>query len=111
MAKRGKGHNSSTGHGAVMGLTTGKVMDCATRCKNCRICAQAKSDGKVPENHDCRKNHAGSSKSMESSVACELWNKAPLSSTKYKFTLEMMIQPHCPKCKKRYHMVLKNGLI
>ena len=43
-------------------------MDCATRCKNCRICAQAKSDGKVPQNHDCRKNHAGSSKSMESLV-------------------------------------------
>ena len=76
--KRGKGHNSSTGHGAAMGLTTGKVMDYATRCKNCRICAQAKSEGKVPQNHDCRKNHAGSSKSMESSVACELWNKAPL---------------------------------
>ena len=32
--KKGKGHNSSYGHGASMGLATGKGMDCATRCKN-----------------------------------------------------------------------------
>ena len=81
--KRGKGHNSSTGHGAVMGVTTGKVMDYATRCKNCRFCAQPKAKGEQPTTHDCRKNHKGSSKSMESSVACELWNKAPLSNTRY----------------------------
>ena len=55
--KRGKGHNSSTGHGAVMGVTTGKVMDYATRCKNCRFCAQVKAKGK----HDCRKTYEGSS--------------------------------------------------
>ena len=81
--KRGKGHNSSTGHGAAMGLATGKVMDYATRCKNCRFCEAAMAKGKQATKHDCRKNHEGSSKSMESSVACELWNKAPLSNTRY----------------------------
>jgi hypothetical protein len=87
--KRGKGHNSSTGHGAAMGLATGKVMDYATRCKNCRFCeaamamAMAMAKGKQVTKHDCRKNHEGSSKSIDSSVACELWNKAPLSNTRY----------------------------
>ena len=32
---------------------------------------------------DCRKNHIGSSKSMESSVACELWNYAPKDHVKF----------------------------
>ena len=81
--KRGKGHNSTTGHGAVMGLCTGKVMDYATRYKNCRFCEEAKAKVKPATAHDCRKNHEGSSKSMESSVSCELWNKAPLSNTRY----------------------------
>ena len=36
--KRGRGHNSSTGHGAAMGLTTGKVVSYSTRCKACRVC-------------------------------------------------------------------------
>ena len=31
--KRGKAHNSSTGHGAVLGVATGKVLDFATRNK------------------------------------------------------------------------------
>ncbi|KAK2554197.1 hypothetical protein P5673_024556 [Acropora cervicornis] len=35
--KRGKAYNSSTGHGAVLGVSTGKVLDFATRCKTCRI--------------------------------------------------------------------------
>ncbi|CAB3997189.1 Hypothetical predicted protein, partial [Paramuricea clavata] len=72
--KRGKGHNSTTGHGAVMGLCTGKVMDYATRCKNCRFCEEAKAKEKSL--------FKGSSKSLERSVACELWNKA-LSNTRY----------------------------
>ena len=29
--KRGKAHNSSTGHGAVLGVATGKVLDFTTR--------------------------------------------------------------------------------
>ncbi len=39
--KRGKGHNSSTGHVAVMSMTTGIVMDYTTRVKTCRFCDYA----------------------------------------------------------------------
>ena len=35
--KRGKGHNSRTGHAAVMSLTTGKVLDYDTKVKSCRF--------------------------------------------------------------------------
>ena len=63
--KRGKGHNLLAGQGAAMGLGTGKVLAYATRCKYCRICQNAKKKGKSPQQHDCRKNHTGSSKAME----------------------------------------------
>ena len=81
--KRGKGHNSLTGQGAAMGLGTGKVLAYATRCKYCRICQNAKKKGKSPRQHDCRKNHTGSSKAMEPDVACELWNAAPEQNIKF----------------------------
>ena len=80
--KRGMGHNSSTGHGAAMGLATGKVVSYSTRCKTCRVCCHKKLTGKGKK-HDCRKNHWGSSKSMEGDVACELWSKAPQSGVKF----------------------------
>ena len=35
--KRGKGHNSHTGHAAVMSLTTGKVLDYDTKVKSCKF--------------------------------------------------------------------------
>ena len=79
--KRGRGHNSSTGHGAAMGLATGKVLSYSNRCKTCQVCSNNKSTGKGKK-HDCKKNHWGSSKSMERDVACELWNKAPESGVK-----------------------------
>ena len=72
--KRGKGHNSLTGHGTAMGLNTGNVLAYATRCKSCRVCDNAKRQGKEPWTHSCRQNHTGSSKAMEPSVACQLWN-------------------------------------
>ena len=81
--KRGKGHNSLTGHGASMGLKTGKVLSYATRCKACRVCESSKKSGKVAKTHDCRKNHAGSSKSMEIDVAVELWTNALDSGTQF----------------------------
>ena len=80
--KRGRGHNSATGHGAAMGLAAGKVVSYSTRCKMCRVCSHNKLTGKEKK-HDCRKNHNGSSKSMERDVACELWRKAPQSGVKF----------------------------
>ncbi|XP_068673244.1 uncharacterized protein [Montipora foliosa] len=81
--KRGKGHNSLTGHGASMGLKTGKVLSYATRCKACRVCESSKKSEKVAKTHDCRKNHVGSSKSMERDVAIELWTNALDSGTHF----------------------------
>ena len=78
--KRGKAYNSSTGHGAVLGVSTGKVLDFATRCKTCRVCSAAKDK---PKQHDCRKNHSGSSKIMESDVACELFQCSSKCGIKY----------------------------
>lgn len=80
--KRGKVHNSSTGHGAVLGVKTGKVLDLDTRNKTCRTCAASKKPDK-PTPHDCRKNHTGSAKIMESSVACQLFQLAPARGIKY----------------------------
>ena len=48
----------------------------------CRVYSHNKLTGKEKE-HDCRKNHNGSSKSMERGVACELWRKAPQSGVKF----------------------------
>ena len=67
---RGRGHNSSTGHGA------------AIRCKTCRVCNHNNVSGKGKK-HNCRKNHWGSSKSMEREVASELWSNAPQSGVKF----------------------------
>ena len=80
--KRGRGYNSSTGHGAAMGLATGKVVSYSTRYKTCRVCSNNKLTGREKK-HDCRKNHNSSSKSMARDVACELWSKAPQSGVKF----------------------------
>lgn len=48
-----------------------------------RVCEASKKMGKVAKNHDCRKNHTGSSKSMERNVACQLWCSAPDAGVKY----------------------------
>ncbi|XP_078372624.1 uncharacterized protein LOC144656263 [Oculina patagonica] len=81
--KRGRGFNSKTGHAAAMGLSTGKVLDYTTKNKACRTCDEAKKAGKQPKEHDCRKNHSGSSKSMEPLSAVELFNKVTESNVKF----------------------------
>ena len=73
--RRGKGHNSGTGQAAVMSLSSGKVLDYTTRTKRCSFCDWAKSTGKQPKAHDCRKNHVASSKALEPDAAVELFNR------------------------------------
>ena len=80
--RRNGGHSSNTGHGAVMGITTGKVLDYGTRTKLCRVCNNV-SAGQTPRPHDYRKNHVGSSKSMEPNVAVDLFQRATSSGVKY----------------------------
>ena len=81
--RRNGGHSSTTGHGAVIGSFTGKILDFDTRCKLCRICDSAAKKGQKPRTHDCRKNHCGSSKSMEPNVAVDLFQRATKSKIKY----------------------------
>lgn len=81
--KRGKGHNSRTGHAAVMSLSSGNVLDYTTRTKTCRFCDTAKIRDKTHKTHDCRKNHVASSKAMEPAAAVELFNNAPNQSVKF----------------------------
>ena len=81
--KRGRGFNSKTVHAAVKGLSTGKVLDYTTKNKMCRSCDGAKKAGKQPNNHDCRKNHSGSSKSVEPLAVVQLFNKVTKSNAKF----------------------------
>ena len=81
--KRGRANNSLTGHGAVMGSHTKKILDYACANKFCRVCESAKSKGKEPDCHDCPLNHSGSSKSMEASVGVKLFKQAPTHGVKY----------------------------
>ena len=66
-----------------MGSFTGKILDFDTRCTLCKICDNATQSSKKPRPDDCRKNHSGSSKSMEPVVALDLFQTAPLSNIKY----------------------------
>ena len=81
--KRGKGFNSNTDQAAVMSQSSGKIFDYATKGKKCRTCEYAERSNTNPKVHDCRKNHTGSSKSMEPLSAVELFKNAPNHGIKY----------------------------
>lgn len=68
-------HNSKTGQGTVVGHETKKCIDYKTKNSYCRICYNAQTNNEPARAHDCRKNHEGSSKSMEASAAVELFSK------------------------------------
>ena len=108
--KRGKGYNSNAGQGAVMGLHTGKVLDYTTRNKTCRTCQYAKQNNTDPPHHDCRMNHAGSSKSMEPLSAVELFQNAPKHSSTQS-TQVMKIPQLSVIFTSKCHMGLKNSVI
>lgn len=81
--KRGKAYDFSSGMGSAIGVTTGKVISYATRNLECRICKHAEESQSSPRAHDCRHNYQGSSKSMESSVAVQLFNEAPANGMRF----------------------------
>ena len=68
-------YNSKSGTGCIIGHNTGKCIDFQTRNKDCRYCDLALRNGREPKEHECRKNHSGSSKSMESEVCQDLSSK------------------------------------
>ncbi|CAC5362774.1 unnamed protein product [Mytilus coruscus] len=70
--KRGSGrsYSSLTDHATMIGEKTGKCVSQGTKSADCRKCMYV--DEKGDGNHDCRKNHSGSAKSMESNLAVEM---------------------------------------
>ena len=75
--KRCRSQDSSSGMGSAVGLKTGKVVSFTTRNTMCRICEKAEQENRQPSSHDCRRNHEGSSKSMEANAAVQLFSEAP----------------------------------
>ena len=67
--KRGRAHNSLTGHGAFIGVSSKKVLGYQTRNKSCRQCHINNQQNSIAKDHDCRMNHHKSSKAMEPDVA------------------------------------------
>lgn len=72
--KRGKGHNSLTGHGAVISPITGQVLSFATRCKTCRVCEASKKLEKAEKARWFFKIHG---------ERYQLWCSAPEAGVKY----------------------------
>ena len=71
----GRGANSLSGHGSLIGYHSKKLLAYGARKMACRTCEVADREGKSAESHDCRRNWSGSSKGMEPSVGVELLKK------------------------------------
>lgn len=69
-SKRGSGrqYDSLNGYAAIIGTQSGKVLDFATRNRQCRLCYL----GQAKEKHDCRLNFYSSAKAMEPDTAAQL---------------------------------------
>ena len=65
--KRSSGtkYDSTSGHGFVIGGLTKKILQHVVLSKSCSICSFAIKSNRIPQRHECPKNHIGSSKSME----------------------------------------------
>lgn len=81
--KRGKARNSKTGQGTAVGSRTGKIVDYATMNNSCRVCEYAVKTSSQVQEHDCRRNHTGSSKSMESAAAVKIYMKGKEMGVQY----------------------------
>ena len=68
----GNQYNSLSGQAFLIGAHSAKVLAMAVKSKACAICAAAKREGIEAAEHECTKNHEGSSKAMESEAAVEL---------------------------------------
>ncbi|XP_034246124.1 uncharacterized protein LOC117648066 [Thrips palmi] len=69
----GKSYNSLSGHGSLIGYHSKKILAFGSKSKSCRLCLK----GHPPSDHDCRKNHVGSAKSMEPQLAVDLITRNP----------------------------------
>ncbi|CAC5389731.1 unnamed protein product [Mytilus coruscus] len=60
------------GCASLIGQKTGKVLNVKIKSKNCRTCDIVKRKGIVPKEHNCSKNHTGSSKGMEPALVVDM---------------------------------------
>lgn len=72
-SKRSYNTNYSTlsGCAAIIGVHTGKVLHIGVRNKYCVACVRTFRIGVSPREHNCTKNHSGSSTSMEQAILVE----------------------------------------
>ena len=61
----GNKYDSVSGHGFILGGITKKVLNHKCISKQCSKCCIAKKKNTPPPEHECPRNHEGSSKSME----------------------------------------------
>ncbi|XP_061194397.1 uncharacterized protein LOC133202576 [Saccostrea echinata] len=68
----GRSYSSLSGHAAMIGNETGKIINFATRNSYCKVCDNSKKSGKVLPIHDCRKNWSKSAKAMEPDMCIQM---------------------------------------
>ena len=66
----GNAFNSNSGHGCFVGGNTRKPITKSIKSKYCRMCLW---HGQAVPQHECMKNHNGSSKAMEPQAVLECW--------------------------------------
>ena len=74
-----RNYNSKSGHSTLIGVETGKIVNYATRIRNCKQCE--KNPAKA---HDCRLNWGGSAKSMEPDMAVSMVKELTASGHRLK---------------------------
>ena len=76
--KRSSGHkyDSISGHGFLMGGMNKKILNHRCLSKVCARCSRAIKDNIVVEDHECPRNHDGSSKSMETEAIFQMVTEA-----------------------------------
>ena len=71
--KRGRSFSSNSGHAFLVGASTRKVLGFMVCMKRCNLCEQFdKKIDKEPPEHECPRNHKGSSKGMEAFAGAKL---------------------------------------
>lgn len=68
----GRQFNSDTGHGALIGTETGKIVAFDVKSRRCRKCEAAAKENRTVEVHECYRNWTGSSKAMEPAMGVEM---------------------------------------
>ena len=84
----GNKYDSMSGHGFVLGGRTKKILQHMVLSKQCSKCSIAAAMKRSAEEHECPKNHTGSSKSME----CEaIFRMVKEAYYKHKYSISTII--------------------